>query len=92
MCVCLTYSVHVTSDDVHVRTDGPQIVLNLGAAQVARRQNILNFSRKQEGAETLRQGWRPMRDVEVANSEHQLPAVGSVGSRRRDKHADKIGR
>lgn len=73
-CVRIGYArlVEVASHDVHVGCERLQVIVGLFCAQVARTQNVLNFSRYQQLLELGRYSVTPVRNVAVADHEHQL--------------------
>jgi hypothetical protein len=63
--------VVVALDDVYVGRYGPQVVVRLLVADVARAENLLNFSRDEEFLEFEGEVMNSVRDVEVTDDEDE---------------------
>jgi hypothetical protein len=71
---CPTYQdlVHIAPDDVHIRRDGPELVIGLAVTEVTRAEGLLDLARDQELGESRGQVGGPVRDVKVANHKDEL--------------------
>ena len=88
----LTHLIVITTNDVHVSRDGPQIVICFTVANISSAKNLLDFSWNEKFLEL---GWEvmdSMRDMKIANDEDEdhgwlLGGVDEAQKSRSDKAA-----
>lgn len=66
------YLVKVSSDYMHVASQGLEVVIALLRAKVPSTENVLNLPRNQQLLELGREAVAAVRDVKISQHEHQL--------------------